>query len=153
MSKEGRSTISVSSLGSEMERLKQAGFPYNFIATQLHKVGQEILLVSQDFAAMDKSIKELENKLDKQTMETTAKLSQAERQIVEQIGIKTDEIIFRKIVLTSVSAVTFVLAAGAGAGYLIDKNRIDIIAPAAGILALVGLLLLCLFIYFGKSNK
>ena len=148
-----RNKIRVSSKGTEFERLKQSGFPYDFIATQLQKVGDQLLIVSKDFARID-------DKFEKQNRELSQKIDKIEEHVLSVIDNKigkflgdVDTIIFTKLVYSLTVLLSILLALGAGVKYLIDKNLSDFIAPIASILALIGFAIFGILRYLRGQKK
>lgn len=148
-----RKKICVSSKGTEFERLKQSGFPYDFIATQLQQVGNSLEIVTKDFARID-------SKVEKQNRELSQKIDGIGESLLNVIDEKinkilgfVNDIIFNKLVLGGISALTILFAIGAGVKYLIDKNLSDLIAPIASISALLGLVILGILIYIGGRKR
>lgn len=134
---ENRKKIRVSSKGTEIERLKKSGFPYNFIATQLQLVGENIEIVSKDFA-------KIEAKVEAQSKALSKQMGAIEKELREKLDEETtnainniDNIIFKKMTLGGLTALSTLLALGAGVKFLIDKQYTECIAPAAAILAVV----------------
>ena len=148
-----RKKICVSSKGTEFERLKQSGFPYDFIATQLQQVGENLEIVTKDFARIDA-------KVEKQNRELSQKIDGAGENLLKVIDEKINKIlgdvnniVFNKLVLSGISALTVLLAIGAGVKHLIDKNLAHLIAPIASISALLGLIVLGVLIFIVGQKK
>ena len=150
---EKRKKICVSSKGTEFERLKQSGFPYDFIATQLQNVGDSIQIVTKDFARMDEKVEkrnqELSQKMDR-IKESISKVADDKAQAM--LG-QVDDMVVRKLTSSGVMVFTIFCAMVGGAAYLIEKNHIDLIAPGGGILAVLGLVAFFLFQYFRGGKK
>ena len=147
-----RKKICVSSKGTELERLKQSGFPYDFIATQLQQVGDHLEIVTKDFARIDA-------KVEKQNRELGQKIDKVQEHLLEIIGEKfggfvkdVDNMIFSKLVFGGISFFSILLAMAAGIKYLIDKNFSYLIAPCASIIALLGFVFLIVLKYI-KGKK
>ena len=148
-----RKQICVSSKGTELERLKQSGFPYDFIATQLQQVGDHLVIVTKDFSRIDA-------KVEKQNRELSQKIDDVQGHILKVIAEKfsifvkdVDNMIFSKLVFGGISFFSILLAMAAGVKYLIDKNLSYMIAPSASIAALLGLVFLIILKYILRGGK
>ena len=139
----GIKTICVESEGTEIERLKQSGFPYNFIATQLLQVGQEMLLVTKDFARMD-------SRFEKQNKQMNEKIDRIEGKLgnvaTETASLKNDfegfskvnrDMIVSLLVDNALSAFGVVSTFVAGLSFLFIQNLTQWIAPAAIFVAII----------------
>jgi len=148
-----RKKLCVSTKGTELDRLKQSGFPYDFIATQLQQVGNSLEIVTKDFARIDEKVERQSRALSQQIDEIEERLLTVIGNKVSEFLGKVNNIVFTKLVLSGVTVLTILFAIGAGVKFLIDKNHSDLIAPIAGILALVGLVVLGILIYFTRRKK
>ena len=162
-----RKKICVSSQGTEFDRLKQSGFPYNFIATQLHQVGQDLDVVSKDFAKLDKSFKELEANFERQVKGIETKIEKVE-QTLQKIEGETssldkkiggllkevDSLVFAKLVNSGVIIVSVIVGIFGIFKYLFDYGRSELMAPVAIALSLVGFVIQRILNYIkGRKNN
>lgn len=155
----GIKTICVESEGTELERLKQSGFPYNFIAQQLHQVGQDLEIVTEDFARLDKLFHKLNEKFEKQDVkieELLEKMDLLTSSIKEQKILfrrYVDESVFRKLVLSWITVFTVVCAIIAGGGWLWEKGLFGWVPPISGFLALLGLVALAILTFITRKKE
>ena len=133
-----RTKITVSSKGTELERLKQSGFPYDFLATQLQQVGDHLDIVTQDYARIDKRVESQGAALSQKVSELEEHFRSIVDKEVMDFTASVDNIVFRKVAGGGVMLLSVVLALGAGVKYLIDKGQSSLIAPIAAVLAMVG---------------
>jgi len=125
--KDKRKKICVSSVGTEFQRLKQAGFPYDFIGTQLQQLGGKLELVSKDFVRIKEQIGRVEEK------------------IIKDINKNVNDIVVSKLIYGAGTFFTIIFALGALGKFLIDEGKTIYIAPALSGLSILSILLMILY--------
>ncbi|MDD5519487.1 MAG: hypothetical protein PHI84_01575 [Kiritimatiellae bacterium] len=148
-----RKKICVSSKGTEFERLKQSGFPYDFIATQLKQVGDQMEIVTDDFARIDDHVKEQNKDLTQKINEIEGRVQGIIDKKMDSVFERMDNMVFKKLVGGGVAMVSLLMGLGAGVKYLIDIKQSSLITPIASVLAVVGVLSVVIYSCIGGRRK
>lgn len=68
-----------------VQQLKEAGYPFNHISTELIELQGDIATVSKDFGNLKREIDHLSDKIDKETKTLTDKIQEGQKNLMEKV--------------------------------------------------------------------
>ena len=102
------------------QQLKEAGYPFNYISTELVKLHGNLETVSKDFGILKREIDHLSDKIDTETKTLTEKIQEGQQHIMEKV-----EHLFRKKFNTTAGVIIGALTAIAGVINFFEDSKFD----------------------------
>lgn len=119
------------------QQLKEAGYPFNYISTELVELHGNLETVSKDFGILKRAIDHLSDKIETETETLTDKIQEGQQNLME----KVENLFSKKFNITAgviIGALTII--AGAITFFLesnVDHNALAIGTAVAGIAIIV----------------
>ncbi len=131
------------------QQLQEAGYPFNYISTELVELHGNLETVSKDFGILKREIDHLSDKIDTETKILTEKIQEGQQNLMEKVENLFSKK-FNKIAGVIIGSITVI--AGAITYFLesdVDHNALAIGTAVAGIAIIV----LTLIINTNKQNN
>jgi len=119
------------------QQLKEAGYPFNYISTELVELHGNLETVSKDFGILKREIDHLSDKIDTETKTLTEKIQEGQQNLMEKVENLFSKK-FNKIAGVIIGSLTVI--AGAITFFLesnVDHNALAIGIAVAGIAIIV----------------
>ena len=128
-------------------KLKEAGYPFNYISTELVELHGNLETVSKDFGILKRAIDHLSDKIETETKTLTDKIQEGQQNLMEKV-----ENLFSKKFNITAGVIIGALTVIAGAITFFLKSNVDHNALAIGT-AVVGIVIIVLTLIINNNQQ
>lgn len=130
-----------------VQQLKEAGYPFNYISTELVELHGNLETVSKDFGILKREIDHLSDKIETETKTLTDKIQEGQQNLMEKV-----ENLFSKKFNITAGVIIGTLTVIAGAITFFLESNVDHNALAIGT-AVVGIVIIVLTLIINNNQQ
>lgn len=131
-----------------VQQLKEAGYPFNHISTELIELRGNIETVSKDFGHLKREIDQLSDKIDTETRTLTEKIQEGQQNLLEKVeNLFSNK--FYKIAGVIIGSITTIL----GIFYSLESKINNLTLAIGTVVVGIAIIFVTLIVNTGKQNN